>query len=87
MDPYRFDAMLSLLFYVLDILVIAVVGLLVINVKFKSPKHTLLPPSPPAEPLIGHARLIPREGQADFYHEMRKCYGTFRSVIYNAKNH
>ena len=79
------DAMPSLLFYVVYILAIVVVGLLVINVAFRSPKHTSLPPGPPAEPLIGHARLIPREGHADFYHEMRKSYGTFHGVIRNAK--
>jgi hypothetical protein len=32
-------------------------------------------PGPPAELLIGHARLIPPEHQAEFYHEMRKRYG------------
>jgi hypothetical protein len=66
----------SLLFYVLDVLVIAAVVLVVVsNVKFRTANNVSLPPGPPAEPLIGHARLIPKNNQAEFYHEMRKVYG------------
>jgi hypothetical protein len=66
----------SLLFYVLNALVIAVVVVIIItNVKFRTANDVSLPPGPPAEPLIGHARLIPRIDQAEFCHEMRKSYG------------
>jgi hypothetical protein len=47
----------------------------VANVKFRTANDVSLPPGPPAELLIGHARLIPPEHQAEFYHEMRKRYG------------
>ena len=67
----------SLLVYVLSALVVVVVVLAIRAKLSGAPKHTSLPPSPPAEPLIGHARLIPRQGQAEFYHEMRKSYGAF----------
>ena len=68
----------SLSFYVLEVLVVAAVVVVVVNVKFRRANHVSFPPGPPAEPLIGHARLIPQAGQAEFYHEMRKSYGEFR---------
>ena len=67
----------SLLVYVLNALVVVVVVLAIRAKLSRAPKHTSLPPGPPAEPLIGHARLIPRQGQAEFYHEMRKSYGAY----------
>jgi hypothetical protein len=71
----------SLLFYVLDVLVIAAIVVVIANVKFRTGNDVSLPPSPPAEPLIGHARLIPMKGQAEFYHEMRKNYGMLSFVV------
>jgi hypothetical protein len=71
----------SLFFYVLNGLVIAAVVVVVIaNVKFRTTNAVSLPPGPPAEPLIGHARLMPRTGQAEFYHEMLKSYGNYSSL-------
>jgi hypothetical protein len=56
--------------------VVVVVVVVIVNVKFRTANGGVsLPPGPPAEPLIGHARLIPKNGQAEFYHEMRKSYG------------
>ncbi|KAG6872170.1 hypothetical protein C0995_012445 [Termitomyces sp. Mi166 len=37
--------------------------------------NRLLPPGPPADPIIGHIRLIPQEGQDIFFHELGKTYG------------
>jgi len=68
-------------FYAVDVLIMAVLVLIIIKVNFRTPKYLSFPPGPPAEPLIGHARLIPQEGQAEFYHENRKKYGTSHVVI------
>jgi hypothetical protein len=57
----------SLLFYVAEVLVLAVLVVFITNSKFRTTNDSSLPPGPPAEPLIGHARLLPREGQAEFY--------------------
>ncbi|TFK33320.1 cytochrome P450 [Crucibulum laeve] len=34
-----------------------------------------LPPGPPADPIIGHARIIPEENQGDFFYQLSKVYG------------
>ncbi|KAG6832009.1 hypothetical protein H0H92_006045 [Tricholoma furcatifolium] len=34
-----------------------------------------LPPGPPADPIIGHARMIPAKGQDVFFYELGKLYG------------
>ncbi|EEB95491.1 hypothetical protein MPER_05535, partial [Moniliophthora perniciosa FA553] len=34
-----------------------------------------LPPGPTAEPLLGHLRLIPSQGQAEAFHQWAKIYG------------
>jgi hypothetical protein len=73
----------SLLFYVLGALLIAAVIVVVANIKFWTANDVSLPPGPPAEPLIGHARLIPRKDQAEFYHEMGKSYGKFLYALGN----
>jgi hypothetical protein len=63
----------SLLFYVVDVLLVAVV--VAIFAKSRTARRSPLPPGPPAEPFIGHARLLPKKGEAEFFHEMRKTYG------------
>ena len=66
------------LFYVLNALVVAAVVVIIAKVKFRAANNDVsLPPGPPADPLIGHARLLPRTHQAEFYHEMRKSYGNY----------
>jgi hypothetical protein len=76
----------SLLFYVLDVLVVAAVIVVVAKVNFRTAKGVPFPPGPPAEPLIGHARLIPQDGQAEFYHELRKTYGKLSSVVSRSRS-
>ena len=71
----------SLWFYVLNALLLAAVVVVIIaNLKFRTANDLSLPPGPPAEPLIGHSRLLPRTHQAEFYHEMRKSYGNYSSL-------
>ncbi|KAG5650147.1 hypothetical protein H0H81_000539 [Sphagnurus paluster] len=41
----------------------------------RSKKHPPLPPGPPAEPIIGHLRVIPSENQESVFHEWGKVYG------------
>ena len=40
-------------------------------------KHPSLPPGPPAEPLIGHLRLIPPNNPETLFYELGKTYGTY----------
>ena len=40
----------------------------------KRPKSPL-PPGPPADPLIGHLRVMPTKNQEDVFHEWGKLYG------------
>lgn len=35
-----------------------------------------LPPGPPADPLIGHLRIMPSDGHHIFFYELGKKYGT-----------
>ena len=70
-----------LLIYVLEVFVVAAVVVIVANTKLRTARAVPLPPGPPAEPFIGHARLIPRKYQAEFYHDMRKSYGKLSFVV------
>ncbi|PBK64690.1 hypothetical protein ARMSODRAFT_458629 [Armillaria solidipes] len=36
-----------------------------------------LPPGPPADPIIGHIRILPPVGQPEVFHEWAKTYGKF----------
>ncbi|KAG6910706.1 hypothetical protein DXG01_008750, partial [Tephrocybe rancida] len=53
------------------------VGFVYLKDKLSSFKKHVLPPGPPADPLIGHLRLIPPEGQDVFFYELGKTYGIF----------
>ncbi|KAF9463048.1 cytochrome P450 [Collybia nuda] len=44
-----------------------------------SKKHIPFPPGPPADPLIGHLRIIPSNNQETFFYELGKKYG---DIIY-----
>lgn len=45
--------------------------------KIGSRKHTPFPPGPPADPIIGHLRIMPSEGHDTFFYELGKKYGMF----------
>ncbi|KAF8885565.1 cytochrome P450 [Gymnopilus junonius] len=38
-------------------------------------KHPPLPPGPPADPIIGHLRMIPKDDPGGFFYELSKKYG------------
>ncbi|KAI3601323.1 cytochrome p450 [Moniliophthora roreri] len=38
-------------------------------------RRSFLPPGPAADPLIGHARIIPTQNQAEVFHEWAQTYG------------
>ncbi|KAG6887305.1 hypothetical protein C0995_016286 [Termitomyces sp. Mi166 len=60
------------------VLAVAASVLAFVYLKVKTQQERLyrsLPPGPPADPLIGHIRLIPQEGQDIFFHELGKNYG------------
>jgi hypothetical protein len=68
--------MYPLSLYVLNAVLIAFVVLLV-YLGSGTTKKAPLPPGPPQDPLIGHARMIPRQSQPELYHEWSKKYGTY----------
>ncbi|KAF9460615.1 cytochrome P450 CYP621A2 [Collybia nuda] len=43
--------------------------------KTKSIRHPPLPPGPPADPIIGHLRLIPPDNQETLFYKWGKIYG------------
>ncbi|KAG5729423.1 O-methylsterigmatocystin oxidoreductase [Termitomyces sp. T112] len=43
--------------------------------KILSKQKIPLPPGPPADPIIGHIRLIPSEGQDIYFYELGQTYG------------
>uniref|UniRef100_A0A0W0EW71 Putative cytochrome P450 n=1 Tax=Moniliophthora roreri TaxID=221103 RepID=A0A0W0EW71_MONRR len=55
----------------------AFVALLTLAILWASHKRgkSPLPPGPTADPFIGHLRLMPRENQAETFHEWSKTYG------------
>jgi hypothetical protein len=70
-----------LLTYLLGAVIIVVVVVIITNIKLRTRKQASLPPGPPAEWLFGHARTMPREGQAEFFHEMGKAYGMYHDAV------
>ncbi|KAL4256194.1 cytochrome P450 family protein [Pleurotus pulmonarius] len=49
--------------------------LLTVYLKRRSKKRPPLPPGPPADPLIGHLRIMPADKQELVFHEWSKTYG------------
>ncbi|KDR72308.1 hypothetical protein GALMADRAFT_102042 [Galerina marginata CBS 339.88] len=41
----------------------------------RSPNHPPLPPGPPADPIIGHLRIMPTDHNDIFFYELSKKYG------------
>ncbi|KDR72343.1 hypothetical protein GALMADRAFT_1344012 [Galerina marginata CBS 339.88] len=39
------------------------------------PNHPPLPPGPPADPIIGHLRIMPTDDNDIFFYELSKKYG------------
>lgn len=50
-------------------------------ISFFSRRITGLPPSPPADPIIGHVRLIPFDYQWKTFASWRKKYGTYHYML------
>jgi len=48
----------------------------VINRILKDQSHSPLPPGPPADPIIGHLRIMPTKDSHEFFYEMGQKYGT-----------
>ncbi len=49
--------------------------------KRRTTKRPPLPPGPPADPFIGHLRIMPSDQQELVFHEWAKTYGTSMSLI------
>ena len=41
-----------------------------------------LPPGPPADPIIGHLRIMPSDHNDTFFYELSKKYGAFFSLFF-----
>ncbi|KAF8063986.1 cytochrome P450 [Lyophyllum atratum] len=52
----------------------SIVVFIVLKMKF-SRKGLPLPPGPPADPILGHVRLLPSAGQDVFFYNLGKIYG------------
>ncbi|GLB45029.1 putative cytochrome p450 [Lyophyllum shimeji] len=57
------------------VLAVAAVAAVVLRDRLSSKKRVPLPPGPPADPFIGHLRLVPSEGQDVFFYKLGKQYG------------
>lgn len=58
-------------------LLLALVLLLSVYLKRRTVRRPPLPPGPPAEPLIGHLRIMPSDQEELVFHEWAKTYGVF----------
>jgi hypothetical protein len=52
-----------------------------------SKKPLPLPPGPPAEPLIGHLRLIPPDNQETLFYKWGKLYGKIYLTVPSTQSH
>ncbi|KAK7041484.1 hypothetical protein VNI00_009352 [Paramarasmius palmivorus] len=56
-------------------LVVLVTLAIVVRNYVATRKHPPLPPGPPADPVIGHLRVIPSQNIGEHFHEWAKVYG------------
>ena len=75
MSTLSFSTMLRLILQ--DFLVCFFLYLLYLRLR-RRPNGLRLPPGPPAEPLLGHIRVIPQENAERAYFRWSKEYGEFR---------
>ncbi|KAF9552265.1 cytochrome P450 [Agrocybe pediades] len=66
-------------FVVLVTLLLGVLWVSLYLIRRMKPGHSM-PPSPPADPLIGHMRMIPEHDAHLFFHELSKKYGKIISL-------
>ncbi|KAG6887848.1 hypothetical protein C0995_012238 [Termitomyces sp. Mi166 len=62
------------------VLVVTALVFLVVRRRLKG--HIRLPPGPPAEPIIGHIRLMPPDSQDMFFYELGKTYGMSDALLF-----
>ena len=70
---------------------ISLYGLLIVIILaiwfIRSRKTPNLPPGPPANPILGHLRIMPTTNHGDVFHKWAKIYGTRpRSAFYSAND-
>jgi len=62
--------MIAVSFYILF------VGILLATWFIRGRQLSNLPPGPPADPIIGHVRIMPTTNHGDVFHDWAKIYGT-----------
>lgn len=58
-------------------LILAIILCFLTRRQWRSASHLPLPPGPPGEPLIGHLRVVPKEGTAGAFAKWSKEYGAY----------
>ncbi len=58
----------------------ALIVWLLVYLKRRTIRRPPLPPGPPADPFIGHLRIMPSKQEELVFHEWAKTYGMFRGL-------